>query len=77
MEIVRERFLDDSKLYHLSLALRSRTTEMHSVMSALTTDERDAVGAALARALDEIGTVINPRLEIERARLSQPQPITG
>jgi hypothetical protein len=58
MEILRERFLDDSKLYHLSLALRSRTTEMHSVLSALTTDERDAVGAALARALDEIGTVI-------------------
>ena len=77
MEIVRERFLDDSKLYHLSLGLRSRTTEMHSVMSALTTDERDAVGAALARALDEIGVVIRPRLEIERERLSQPQPITG
>jgi hypothetical protein len=77
MEIARERFLDDSKLYHLSLGLRSRTTEMHSVMSALTSDERDAVGAALARALDEIGTVINPRLEIERARLSQPQTITG
>ncbi len=77
MEIVRERFLDDSKLYHLSLGLRSRTTEMHSVMSALTSDERDAVGAALARALDEIGTVIQPRLEIERQRLSTPQPITG
>jgi hypothetical protein len=77
MEIVRERFLDDSKLYHLSLALRSRTSEMHSVMSALSTAERDAVGAAIARALDEIGTVIKPRLEIERVRLSTPQPITG
>ena len=77
MEIVRERFLDDSKRYHLSLGLRSRTTEMHSVMSALTSDERDAVGAALARALDEIGIVIQPRLEIERQRLSTPQPITG
>ena len=77
MEIVRERFLDDSKLYHLSLALRSRTSEMHSVMSALSADERAAVGAAIARALDEIGTVIKPRLEIERVRLSHPQPITG
>ena len=77
MEIVRERFLDDTKLYHLALALRSRTTEMHSVMSALTADERDAVGAALAKALDEIGIVIKPRLEIERERLSNPQPITG
>lgn len=77
MEILRERFLDDSKLYHLSLGLRSRTTEMHSVMSALTSDERHAVGAVLAKALDEIGTVIRPRLEIERQRLSQPQTITG
>jgi hypothetical protein len=77
MEILRERFLDDSKIYHLSLALRSRTTEMHSVLSALTSDERDAVGAALAKALDEIGTVIKPRLETERERLSHPQTITG
>ena len=77
MEILRERFLDDSKLSHLSLALRSRTTEMHSVLSALTSDERDAVGAALAKALDEIGTVIGPRLETERERLSHPQPMTG
>jgi hypothetical protein len=77
MEIVRERFLDDSKLYHLSLGLRSRTSEMHSVMSALSAAERDAVGAAIAKALDEIGTVIKPRLEVERVRLSNPQPITG
>jgi hypothetical protein len=77
MEIVRERFLDDSKLYHLALGLRSRTTEMHSVLSALTADERDAVGAVLARALDEIGSVVKPRLETERERLSHPQPITG
>ena len=77
MEIVRERFLDDSKLYHLSLGLRSRTTEMHSVLSALNTDERDAVGAVLARALDEIGHVVRPRLEVERERLAHPQPITG
>ena len=77
MEIARERFLDDSKLYHLSLSLRSRTTEMHSVLSALSADERSAVGAAIARALDEIGTVVKPRLEIERERLSHPQPLTG
>lgn len=77
MEIVRERFLDDSKLYHLTLGLRSRTTEMHSVLTALTADERDAVGAVLARALDEIGKVVKPRLETERERLSHPQPMTG
>ena len=77
MEIARERFLDDSKRYHLSLNLRSRTTEMHSVLSALTADERSAVSAAIAKALDEIGTVVKPRLELERERLSHPQPLTG
>ena len=77
MEIVRERFLDESKLYYLTLGLRSRTTEMHSVLSALSADERDAVGKALARALDEITIVVRPRLEVERAREAIPQPITG
>jgi hypothetical protein len=77
MEIVRERFLDDSKLCHLSLTLRSRTSEMHSVLTALNSDEREAVGAAIVRALDEIGLVVKPRLELERVRLSQPQTITG
>ena len=62
MEIARERFLDESRLYHVTLTLRSRTTEMHSVLTALSIDERDAVSAALARALDEIGVVIGDRL---------------
>ena len=58
MEISRERFLDDSRLYHLTLSLRSRSNEMHSVLSALSADDRDAVGDALARALDEIQKVV-------------------
>ena len=66
MEIARERFLDESRLYHVTLTLRSRTTEMHSVLTALSGDERDAVSAALARALDEIGEVINERVTSAR-----------
>jgi hypothetical protein len=62
MEIARERFLDQSRAYHITLSLRSRTTEMHSVLTALSSDERDAVSAALARALDEIGRVVGSRL---------------
>jgi hypothetical protein len=58
MEIARERFLDESRLYHLTLSLRSRTTEMHSVLSTLSAKEKDAVSAALARALDEIAGVL-------------------
>jgi hypothetical protein len=58
MEIARERFLDDTRSYHLTLSLRSRTTEMHSALSALSSDERDRVASILARALDEIQAVI-------------------
>jgi hypothetical protein len=63
MEIARERFLDDSRLYHLTLMLRSRTTETHSLLTALTSDERDAVSLALAKALDEISAVVARRRE--------------
>ncbi len=77
MEIARDRFLDESRSYHLSLSLRSRTTEMHSVLSALSGEEREAVGAALARALDEIHLVVAARLASERERLAQPTPLTS
>ncbi len=58
MEIARERFLDDSRLYHMTLTLRSRTTEMHSVLTGLTSEERDAVSDSLARALGDIGAIL-------------------
>jgi len=59
MEIARERFLDDTRLLHLTLALRSRTTEMHSVLTSLSHDQRDAVATALARALDDISRIVS------------------
>lgn len=62
MEIARERFLDDTRQYHVTLALRSRTTETHSLLTSLSSDERDAVSLALARALDEISAVVARRL---------------
>jgi hypothetical protein len=58
MEIARERFLDDTRRLHLTLMLRSRTTEMHSVLTALSNDQRDAVAVALARALDDISAIV-------------------
>ena len=58
MEIARERFLDETGRLHLSLLLRSRTTEMHSALTGLTSDQRDAVAAALARALDDISAIV-------------------
>ena len=59
MEIARERFLDESRLYHLTLTVRSRTTEMHSLLTALSSDDRDRVSAALSRALDEIMAIVS------------------
>jgi hypothetical protein len=62
MEIARERFLDDTRRYHVTISLRSRTTEMHSALSALSADEREAVALALARALDDIAKVVAPHV---------------
>ena len=67
MEISRERFLDDSRRYHLTLSVRSRTTEMHSLLSGLSADQKDAIGAVLARALDEIQTVVGHSLTAVQA----------
>ncbi|MEZ5288681.1 MAG: hypothetical protein R2712_28510 [Vicinamibacterales bacterium] len=61
MEIARERYLDDGRDLHLTLALRSRTPAMHSLLSGLSPDERAEVAAALARALDEIGALLGSR----------------
>jgi hypothetical protein len=54
MVIERDRFLDDTAQWRLSLGLTSRTAPMHSLMSALTDEERGAIGSSLTRALDEI-----------------------
>jgi hypothetical protein len=58
MEIARERFLDDSRNYHLTMGLRSRTTEAHSLLTSLTPDEREQVTLAMVRALDQIEQIV-------------------
>ncbi|MGE0363958.1 MAG: hypothetical protein AB7H93_23335 [Vicinamibacterales bacterium] len=60
MEISIDRYLDDGETMLMTLGLRSRTSEMHSVLSALDPAQREAVQDALARALDEIGVVMAP-----------------
>ncbi|MDP2053008.1 MAG: hypothetical protein Q8L75_05195 [Acidobacteriota bacterium] len=62
MEIARERFLDDTRTYHLTVGIRSRTTAAHSLLSALTDDERAQVSAAIVRALDEVEQVVRRHL---------------
>jgi hypothetical protein len=58
MVIERERYLDDSSSLLVSLALSSRTVEMHSLLTALSADERASIADVIARALDEIAAVL-------------------
>lgn len=58
MEISRERFLDDSRTYHLTIGIRSRTTAAHSLLSALTQDEKEQVSAAIVKAMDQIEKIV-------------------
>jgi hypothetical protein len=60
MEITIDRYLDDGKASLVTLGLRSRTTEMHSVLSALDTSQKAAVHAALTKAMDDIVAVMQP-----------------
>jgi hypothetical protein len=62
MELARERFLDASRDYHLTLVLRSRTTPMHSVLTALTPDEKARVADILSTAFSDIEAVLRPHL---------------
>jgi len=63
MEIARERFLDDSRTYHLSIGIRSRTTAAHSLLTALTPEEREQVSNAIVKAMDQIETIVRPHLD--------------
>jgi hypothetical protein len=62
MEISRERFLDESRSYHLTIGLRSRTTEAHSLLTALTPEEREQVSAAIVKAMDQIENIVRSHL---------------
>ena len=62
MEISRERFLDESRSYHLTIGIRSRTTEAHSLLSSLTADEREQVSLAMVKAMDQIERIVRPHL---------------
>jgi hypothetical protein len=62
MEIARERFLDDSRSYHLTIGIRSRTSEAHSLLTALTPDEREQVSAAMVKAMDQIEKIVRSHL---------------
>jgi hypothetical protein len=62
MEISRERFLDDSRDVHMTIGIRSRTTQAHSLLTALTAEEREQVSGAIVKAMDEIEKIVRPHL---------------
>ena len=66
MEIARERFLDDSRTYHLTIGVRSRTTEAHSLLTSLTPDEREQVSVAMVTAMDQIERVLQRHLSPDK-----------
>ena len=67
MQIARERFLDDSSQFAVSLVLQTRTTEMHSLLSDAPPDVRDAIGATLAQALDQVPALLRERVAARQA----------
>jgi uncharacterized membrane protein len=66
MEISRERFLDDSRTYHLTIGLRSRSTEAHSLLTALTADERQQVSEAMVKAMNQIEEILQSHLSPQK-----------
>ena len=73
MRIGRERYLDDSSQWLLSLELSSRTAEMHSALDALSSEQRQAIGDAIVEALDRIARIIEP---VAMERGAAPRPIS-
>jgi len=63
MEIARERFLDDSRKYHVTIGVRSRTNEAHSLLTSLTPDEREQVTVAIVQAMDQIEKIVRLHLD--------------
>ena len=66
MEIARERFLDDSRTYHLTIGVRSRTSAAHSLLSALSPEEREQVSLAIVTAMDQIEKIVQPHLTLTK-----------
>jgi hypothetical protein len=62
MLIERERYLDDGADWHVSIALQSRSLRMHSLLTALTLEERGAVSDVLGRALDDVTALLRNKI---------------
>jgi hypothetical protein len=67
MVIERDRYLDDSGEWLVTLGLRSRTPAGHSLLTSLTPEEHERMGQALATALDAIAGLLAEKRRAETA----------
>ena len=70
MIIARDRYLDDSSRYHLSISLATRTGAMHSLLSNLSDTDREEIGDILVRALDDVERRLKPALPVRSGHAS-------
>jgi hypothetical protein len=62
MIISRDRYLDETSRYHLTISLATRTGIMHSLLSNIPDEERASIGEILVQALNEIEERIRPHV---------------
>ena len=58
----QEALGDDGPEWHVSIAVQSRSLRMHSLLTALTIEERTAVSDILGRALDDVIGLLRQKL---------------
>jgi hypothetical protein len=63
MTITRERYLDETSQYHLTISLVTRTGIMHSLLSNIPEEERTSISDILVRALNEIEERLRPHVK--------------
>jgi hypothetical protein len=64
--ISRDRYFDDTMKHAVTLALFTRTHEMHSMLSGVPDDVHDRLGEVLVQALDQIQRLLAPMLDASR-----------
>lgn len=72
MVIERDRYLDDTSEWHLTLRLQSRTLPMHSLLTDLSDEERQSLNAVLTHALDDVSTLLRRKLATDGYPASRP-----
>lgn len=68
MIIARDRYLDDSSQYHLTISLATRTGVMHSLLSNMPEQDQQDISDILVHALDEIERRLKPAVPASSLR---------